>query len=345
MTCLLPIRTHIRLMVAFFAIAMVCGCGKQDASATPSATEPNSSVKKLFPIRVQLDWFPEPEHGGLYQALAKGYFAQEGLDVKLLPGGNNVLVTQFVATGQAEIGQSATTQIIQAVAGGLPVINIASIFHRMPTGLMMHEENPITSFKQLDGKTIMARPEAVYIPFLKKKYGINFTVIPQNFSSGQFLQDKDFIQEGFFIAEPYFLQKQGAMVKSLALWDAGYEPAVTLFTNSKFAQDHPEELRAFVRAFDKGWHEYLNGDPTAANTLIKKDNPKADDDFFKFERDQIINYNLGPGDPALGEDYGTLNLVKIKTEIGIMEDVGLLKPGQVTVDKVATTAFLPKPAP
>ena len=212
----------------------------------------------------------------------------------------------------------------------------------MPTGLMMHAENPITSFAQLDGKSIMARPEAVYIPYLKKKYGINFTVVPQDFSSAQFLSDPNFIQEGFFIAEPYFLEKAGAKVKWLALWDSGYEPEVTLFTNTKFAQEHPEQLRAFLRAFIRGWKDYLEGDPTPGNDLIKQNNPKADDDFFKYERDQIIKFNLGKGDPAKGEDYGTLDLPKVKNEIAIMEDLGLLTPGKVPLEKAATDEYLPK---
>lgn len=320
------------------AVCLLAGCRKV---RTP--TVDNDAPSNLFPIRVQLDWFPEPEHGGLYQALAKGYFVKEGLDVRLLPGGNNVLVTQFVATGQAEIGQSATTQVIQAVAGGLPVINVASIFHQMPTGLMMHAENPITSFEQLNGKSIMARPEAVYIPYLKKKYKIDFTVIPQNFSSAQFLSDQNFIQEGFFIAEPYFLEKQGAKVKWLALWDSGYEPALTLFANTKFAQEHPEQMKAFLRAFIHGWKDYLEGDPKAGNALIKMNNPKADDDFFKYERDQIIKFNLGKGDASQGEDYGTLSLTKIKTEITTMEDLGLLPVDKVPLEKAATVEFLPSP--
>ena len=319
------------------AAGLGSGCGKSN----PPAQNSDSSAAKPFPIRVQLDWFPEPEHGGLYQALARGYFAKEGLDVTLLPGGSNVLVTQFVATGQADIGQSATTQVIQALAGGLPVINIASIFHRMPTGLMMHTENPITSFAQLNGQSIMARPEAEYIPYLKKKYNINFTVIPQNFGSAQFLADPNFIQEGFFIAEPYFLEKSGAHVKWLALWDSGYEPELTLFANTNFATAHPEQIRAFLRAFIQGWKEYLEGDPTAGNDLIKKNNPKADDDFFKFERDQIVKFNLGKGDTAQGEDYGTLNLAKIKGEIATMEDLGQLPVGKVPLEKAATTEYLP----
>jgi NitT/TauT family transport system substrate-binding protein len=299
------------------------------------------SAKKSSTIRVQLDWFPEPEHGGLYQALAKGYFAQEGLDVALLPGGSNVLVTQFVGTGQAEIGQSASTQVIYAVAAGLPVINVASLFHRLPTGLIMHADNPISSFPQLNGQTIIGRPEAVYIPYLKKKYGIDFKIIPQTFGPAQFLQDPNAIQEGYFIAEPYFMEKAGAKVKWLTLWDSGYDPSATLFANTTFAHDHPEQLRAFLRAYIRGWQDYLEGDPTPGNTLMKQQNPKVDDAYLTFSRDQIIKYNLGRGDPAKGENYGTLSVEKIKSEIAIMQDLGLVQPCSVPVDKAVTLDYLP----
>ena len=49
-----------------------------------------TNAESLQRVTVQLDWFPEPEHGGLYQALAKGWFKDEGLDVVLIPGGGDV---------------------------------------------------------------------------------------------------------------------------------------------------------------------------------------------------------------------------------------------------------------
>ena len=321
------------LFAALLAILTVAAVLLPSCSAKPSSS--NST------IRVQLDWFPEPEHGGLYQAQAKGYFAQEGLNVTLLPGGSNVLVTQFVGNGQAEIGQSATTQVIYAVASGLPVINVASLFHRMPSGLIMHADNPVNSFADLNGKTIMGRPEAVYIPYLKKKYGIDFKVVPQSFGLAQFLQDPSMIQEGYFIAEPYFMQQAGVKVKWLPLWDSGYDPAATLFVNTTFAHDHPDKLRAFLRAFIRGWKDYLEGDPAPGNALMKLQNPKMDDGYMQFSRDQIIKYNLGRGDPAKGENYGTLDPAKVQSEISIMENLGLIKPGQVPLDKAVTLDYLP----
>jgi len=41
----------------------------------------------LTPVKFLTDWMPQPEHGGFYQALAKGYYRDVGLDVKLFPAG------------------------------------------------------------------------------------------------------------------------------------------------------------------------------------------------------------------------------------------------------------------
>ena len=51
------------------------------------STALHAADKPLAKVTVQLDWVAEPEHGGLYQALARGFFRDEGLDVILLPGG------------------------------------------------------------------------------------------------------------------------------------------------------------------------------------------------------------------------------------------------------------------
>src|SRR4051812_27809657 len=101
------------LSILVLAMAMmVTGCGKKAAtSATPG----------LIKIRFQTDWFPQPEHGGYYQALAKGYYAAEGLDVEILPGGPNAQVMAGVATGRADLGMTNGDEVIVAGARGGPI--------------------------------------------------------------------------------------------------------------------------------------------------------------------------------------------------------------------------------
>ena len=53
----------------------------------------------LTPVKFQADWYPQPEHGGFYDALVKGYYKDEGLDVEILPGGPYVSSDALVASG------------------------------------------------------------------------------------------------------------------------------------------------------------------------------------------------------------------------------------------------------
>ena len=71
------------------AVCLLCGCKRPAAS------------NGLFPVTLQTDWYPQPEHGGFYEALLKGYYKQEGLDVKIVPGGPMIVADQQVATGAA----------------------------------------------------------------------------------------------------------------------------------------------------------------------------------------------------------------------------------------------------
>src|SRR5580700_5976820 len=157
------------LATAAFALALY-GCSRQ----SPAGAAQAAPGAPLFKMTVQLDWVPQPEHGGLYQALAKGYFREAGLDVDLVPGGPNAFVMQKLATGKADIGQSDSTNTLLAIAQGIPIIHIGAVFQDDPSVLMLHADNPVKSFEDLDGKTIMARPEWAFLPYLKNKYHIDF---------------------------------------------------------------------------------------------------------------------------------------------------------------------------
>src|SRR6185436_10256587 len=75
--------------------------------------------KAPLKIKVQLDWVAEPEHGGFYQAQARGFFRDEGLDVILIPGGPGAHVKESVASGQADIAQAEQIETQQQQAEGL----------------------------------------------------------------------------------------------------------------------------------------------------------------------------------------------------------------------------------
>jgi NitT/TauT family transport system substrate-binding protein len=295
-------------------------------------------------VTVQLDWVAEPEHGGFYQALARGFFRDEGLDVTIVPGGPNAFVMPRVATGQADIGQADSTNTLLQQAENLPVVQFAAVFQDDPSGLLVHAASPVRRFEDLQGRTIIARPEWAFLKFLQKKYGLNVSVVPQNFSVAAFLGNRDAIQQGYFIAEPYHIVKAGGqMPRFLSTWDAGFRAYAVLVTNRRFAREHPAELKAFLRAYVHGWQDYLEGDPAPAHAALKRANANNTDEFMAFSRKMIIDEKLVTGRDANGgvRQIGRLDPARYATQIGQLEDLGILPKGKLTAGRVMTTEFLP----
>lgn len=331
--------------ISVFASAafLLAACSRPESSAPDAESSPSDAPSAK--ITVQLDWFPEPEHGGFYQAQARGWFREAGLEVTLLPGGQQGLnVNQAVAAGRAQIGQGESVTTLLDTHKGFPLVQVAAVFQNDPSVFLLHAENPVRDFKDLDGRKIMARPGWVFLDFLKQKYAIDFTIIPFNFSVSNFIADPGFIQQGFYIAEPYFIVQGGAsMPRYLYAWDAGYDSYGVLIANRDWAQKHPAALRAFLAAYIRGWDDYLHGDPTPAHEAMKADNPKNTDGFLAFSRRMIIDEKLVVGRDATDSSrIGRLDPARFASQIKILEDLKLTPADALKVEHVMSTAYLPE---
>lgn len=296
-------------------------------------------------IVVQLDWFPEPQHGGLYQALALGYFDEAGLEVELVPGGPGSAVFPQLASGRAHLAQADSTTTLTAIARDLPLLNVAAVFQNDPSSFLLHADSPVRDFPDLDGRTIMARPGWPFLDFIQRKYDVSFNVIPFNFSITNFIANPDFIQQGYPIAEPYHIMKGGAKEpRYLFAWDAGFDAYAVLVANRDWAHQNPDALRRFLDAYIRGWHAYLHDDPAPAHALIQAAHPANTDEFLAFSRRMIIETRLVVGrDSPDASQIGQITPERFANQIRQLESLGLLPPGQLTPDDVMTTAYLPSP--
>jgi NitT/TauT family transport system substrate-binding protein len=314
------------------AILLLAGCAKKAPDAAPGAPAP-------FKIVVQLDWVAEPEHGAFYTAEALGYFRDEGLDVTLLQGGANSYVLAKVGTNQAQIGQTDSTNSMLAIQAGAPLLNIAAIFQHDPSVLMMQVANPVNTWADLQGRTIMARPEWAFLPYLRQKYGLHFQVIPQNFDLGRLAVDPNFIQQGYYIAEPFQLARRGVRLKFLYAWDSGFDAYTSIITNRAFAREHGDRLRAFLRALHRGYRYYIEKDPAPAHAIMLRINPKASADYLDWSRRQIIRAKLDRNENA---DYLEISAARYRRQIDQLESLGILPRGSLKVEDVMDASFLPK---
>lgn len=324
---------HVLTLALGSALALLAAsCSK------PAASSGAGSSPALFKLTVQLDWVAESEHGAFYTAEAMGYFRDEGLDVTLLQGGPNSYSLSKVATNQAQIGQADSTNVLLAIQAGAPLVNIAALFQHDPSVLMMQTANPVQTWADLRDKTIMARPEWAFLPYLRKKYGLEFQVVPQNYDLGRLAVDPTFVQQGFYVAEPYQLEQKGVKLKFLYVWDSGFDAYTTIFTSQAFAKEHGPELRAFLRALHRGYQYYIEVDPAPAHAIMLKINPKAAPGYLDWSRQQIIKASLARTAEA---DYLVITLERYRRQITQLEDLGIIPPKSLQAESVMDASFLP----
>lgn len=287
------IRTACVLL--FLTFLIVSGCSH--ASHEPG----------LFPITLQADWYPQPEHGGFYDALVKGYYRDEGLDLKIVPGGPYVIVEEQVTTGAAQFGMSSSDRILESVADGQPLVAVAATMQRDPQGIMVRADSPVHSFADLDGHTVAIKTGSTWWEFIEKKYHLtDVRVVPAMMNVANFVADPNYIQQAFATSEPYFARQAGIQTRILLTSHAGYRPYRVMFTTRTFLAQHPEVVAKFVRASLRGWRDYLN-DPTEANAAIAKLNPALNLDWMRFTWQTLRDGNFVTGDAPDGSELGQMN--------------------------------------
>ncbi len=121
----------------FGCLLLILSCG--------AAVFVGCSAKKpangLYPVKFLTDWYPQPEQGGFYDALVKGYYKDEGLDVTIVPGGPYVVGDQQVAADAVQFGMSSSDKVLEAIGNDEPLIAVGATMQHDPQGIMVHADS------------------------------------------------------------------------------------------------------------------------------------------------------------------------------------------------------------
>ncbi len=310
-------------------------------ASVPLSSAPAAPLRK---VALQTDWFPQAEHGGFYQAVAKGYYRDVGLEVTIFPGGPGVGIKLRVAKGEADFGLLRSDDAALAVSQGLPLMLVMATMQHDAEALLVHAESPVKDFRDLNGRTVTAPVSMTWIPFIQKKYGIKFSLVPTTYSLATFLADRNVIQSCFLTSEPFLAGQHGVAVRTLPLTDTGYDVYQGVMCRSRLVREEPEVVRAFVAASIRGWRDYMEHDPAPANGLILSRNREMTAEQLDYSRRAMIEHALVEGHPDRGEATGQLSLERIQREIDVLREFHVLTvPLQAA--QVATTDFLPASKP
>jgi NitT/TauT family transport system substrate-binding protein len=297
----------------------------------------------LIPVKLQADWYPQPEHGGFYDAVAKGFYKDEGLDVQILPGGPYISSEPLVASGAVQFGMITADYVLESIANNNgPIIAVGATMQHDPQGILLHAASPVHTWADLNGHTIAVKPGSTWWEFLVSKYHLDRAhEIPATFSVANFLRDPTYIQQAFVTSEPYFAQKAGAPTRMLLNSDAGYDPYRVFYTSTAYVREHPEIVAKFVRASIRGWRDYMQ-DPAPANAMILKLNPALSPDWMQYSYDALKRGRFITGDDPSGALVGQFDPARWQALDTQLTALHLLnKP--VDARSAYTTRFLKQP--
>ncbi len=240
-------------------------------------------------LTLQLKWVTQAQFAGYIVAKEKGFYADENLDVTILPGGPNVAPEQVIAGGGADIIVDWAGGALAAREKGVPLVNIAQPFKR--SGLMMicPTETGIKTEADFKGKTLGVWFFGNEYPFFAwmNKLGLNTA------EGG----DVKVLQQSFDI-QP-MIQKQADCISVMTYneygqaLDAGYGPDnLTIFNYTEMGNDLLEDglyvmeptladaakadaYVRFVKASMKGWQYALDNPDEAAQIVVDADESGA----------------------------------------------------------------------
>jgi NitT/TauT family transport system substrate-binding protein len=291
-------------------------------------------------VTFMTSWYAQAEHGGFYQALATGLYKKHGLDVTIKMGGPQVNGMQLMMAGQADMHMGYDFQVLKSIEQGLTPVTVATSFQHDLQGLLAHDDVP--NLGSLKGKTILVATagRSSWWPWMKQKYGYaEEQVRPYTFNLQPFLADKNLAQQAYMSSEPFQAEKAGVKARFFLFARDGFPPyGTTIVATQKIVKERPDVVQRFVRASMEGWKSYMS-DPSAANELIKKDNPNMKDDQLAYAVAKLKEQNLLGGGDAAKMGIGVITEERWKKTHEYMVSAGLLAPN-VDYRQAFTTQFV-----
>lgn len=317
------------------------------ASLSASACgQPRPATNGRTRIRFATDWRAQAEQGGFYQAAARGFYADKGLDVTLIQGGPSVNVPQLLAANAIEMGLGSNAPIVLSmVQAGAKAKAVMASFQKDPQVLITHQRDDVKSLADMKGKPIMLADASInaFWPWLKAKYGFTDDQVRKyTFNAAPFLADKTAIQQGYVTSEPFTLQIQGKIEPQVFLLaDSGYPgyAAMTLASDA-FIANKPEAVADFVAATIAGWKDYLRGDPQAGDSLIMKDNPDMTLELLAQAREKLLSYAIVETPDG---QIGTMTEARWSDFFDLMSGAGVYSK-DLNWQSGIDLSFLPKPS-
>src|SRR5579862_8999823 len=261
------------------------------ALATPAIWS-RGRAAELKPVTFTLDWLYQGASVGFLMAHEKGFYRDAGLDVTILAGKGSGTTAQLVASKATQIGFSDGFVVGNSISKGLAIKTVGTIYRRDPAAIMVLDESPIKTPKDLEGRTVAMTAGSAQFqqwPAFVKGAGVDpakiqiINIDPAGVGPALVSGKADAIGGYVFSYAPSIQVRGKKELRTFWFADSG----VTVVSNGiivhqDLLKSDPDLVRAFVPAAIKGFI-YGRQNMNEAIAIVKKFDLTATTEVTKLE--------------------------------------------------------------
>lgn len=329
-------RARLALAILAATALAVAGCGEKEESAPG---EPQR-------FDLALDFFVNPDHAGIYQALESGYFADAGLEVEPRVPSDPAAPIKQVASGQVDLAISYEPEVLLARDQGLDVVAVAALVHGPLTSLISLPEGGIDDPTDLAGKTVVTAGipyQTAYLETILRDAGVEPDEVDR-VDVGLGLQPPliagraDAMLGGFLNVEGVDLAEQGLDPKVVPVNELGiptYDELV-LVASAERLRDDPASIEAFIAALERGT-EGAAADPAGATDALVEADDALEPELTRAQVGETLPLLLAPK----GKPFGYMDPVEWEAFSAFFADQGEIEV-RPAVGDLLTNDLLPE---
>jgi putative hydroxymethylpyrimidine transport system substrate-binding protein len=283
------------------------------------------------PLSLTLDFYPNPDHAGIYMAEQLGYFEEAGLDVSVDAPADPSAPIKLVAAGRSDLAITYEPELMLAREQGLDVVAVGALVNRPLTSMIWLKKSGIKGVGSLKGKTIATAGIPYQDKFLQtilarvdltpedvKAVNVGFGLLPALVGGSA-----QAMLGGYRNVEGVDLRERGKAPVVTPVDELGvptYDELVLVAQRQALEED-PDRFRLFLAALERGTEAAVE-QPGAATKAITAANHDLEPKLTAAEVKATLPL-LGAQRP--GQPYGFMDPQEWEAFAGWMRDNGLIE--------------------
>lgn len=295
-----------------------------------------------------LNWFPVGDHAAYWVAKEKGYFAEAGLDVTLENSKGSGDSIAKVDTGRADAGLADAAVVIGSRARGTTVQIVGMVFDKSPMNFFSKGDSAIAQPSQLAGKTVAAPPgdsQRQMWPAFARANGldanaITWVNIEPTAKIAALAEGRADAVADYTTGLPLMEAAIGAGKVQMLPWsDFGFDLySMSIMAGADTIAKKPEQLRGFLNAAYRGWHDAM-ANPDEAMAIFKKNVPEIDE--VALRKNMMLGFDLMRTQNYKDHGIGHLDQTRMCASVDLVNTYMDL-PAKVDCATIYNAGFLPK---